>query len=443
MVVANSADYAIKVEKLGKRFKIYRKPWDRVAEWASGNHLQLHADFAALQEISFEVGRGECVGILGVNGSGKSTLLKILTGALYPTAGNFEIRGRILSLLELGTGLNMELTGRQNVVHSSQLLGFPADYATTKMEAIAAFSELGEFFDRPVKMYSSGMLVRLAFSMYASFEPDIFVIDEALSVGDVFFQQKCFARLHEIMGRGTTLVFVSHDTVAVQNLCDRAMLLEHGRLQFIGEPEQAVSRYYASMGRQSRGEVSAAPAEPPAQEVRQLVPAELRAEVWQHNILPQAKNRHGERGFEAVAASVTDAAGRPTWGVQMMEAIHLRILLKAKRTIAKPSVGLQIYDRMNNLIFAAGNRQLGVVMEPLQAGEERLVEFTLNCSIQAGQYTLNVGCAEPVEGNLYLGIWHDVHEGMGPLDVTWGSDRAVPFHGIAKLPLSMKVIGVD
>src|SRR5690606_3084935 len=198
------------------------------------------------------VRRGECLGIIGANGSGKSTLLKMISGALRPTTGTFQVQGRVLSLIELGTGLNPLLPGRANIIHAATLLGFPADFARKKMREIEEFAELGEFFDRPVMLYSSGMRVRLAFSMFACFRPELFIVDEALSVGDIFFQQKCAARIRELLDGGMTMLFVSHDQSAILNLCDRGMVMSQGRPIFYGEPEEAVTRYIASLRQDGR-----------------------------------------------------------------------------------------------------------------------------------------------------------------------------------------------
>ena len=197
---------AVIVEEISKKFKLYEYPWQRALEWMTLSRVVKHEEFWALKEISFKVKEGECFGIIGANGAGKSTLLKILSRTLYPTTGNIVTKGRVLSLLELGTGFSAELTGRQNLYNSSSLIGLPKEYVDSRVGDILAFAELGDFIDRPIKIYSSGMLVRLAFSMFIFLEPDILIIDEALSVGDVFFQQKCFVKI-----RGFKLrIFFNH-----------------------------------------------------------------------------------------------------------------------------------------------------------------------------------------------------------------------------------------
>ncbi|HUO08752.1 MAG TPA: ABC transporter ATP-binding protein [Phycisphaerae bacterium] len=432
-----TASAVIDVRNLSKRFKIFPGPWSRLGEWLT--RKPHHDDFWALKDISLHVGKGECVGIIGPNGSGKSTLLKLLTRTLEPTSGSFTINGRLLSLLELGTGFNVELTGRENVVHSAELLAFPPGYAARKMEAIESFAELGDFFDRPVKLYSSGMFVRLAFSMFMCFDPEVLIIDEALSVGDVFFQQKCFQQLHRIMESGTTLLFVSHDMGAIRSLCDRILVLSKGECIFSGDPDEGVTRYFAIMGKEQQNPTRAATkghAMPPHGHVPPSDAASIRA----HDILPLAKSRHGERGFEITAASLETMHGQPTWIAEIMEPLKLRVLLKASRDIPEPQVGFQLYDRMGTLIFASGSRQLGHVLKPLAAGEERMIEFVVTCSVQAGPYTLSLAAGEPVEGSPDLGVWHDCHEHLGPLTITWHGQQTAPFYGIANLPLTMRVV---
>ena len=205
----------------------------------------LHQDFTALQELSFEVRRGESVGIIGRNGSGKSTLLQIIAGTLRPSTGHVEAYGRIAALLELGSGFNPEYTGRENIYLNASILGLTKAETNEKFDDIAGFADIGQFLDQPVKTYSSGMVLRLAFAVSINVDPDILIVDEALAVGDVFFTQKCFQRLREIIDAGTTFLFVSHSMAAVQNLCERALLLKEGQAIFEGPPEEAASRYYA------------------------------------------------------------------------------------------------------------------------------------------------------------------------------------------------------
>ncbi len=234
---------AVRVLNLSKRYKLYSHPWHRVAEWASLGQVQRHADFWALREVTFRLERGECLGIIGPNGAGKTTLLKILSRALYPTAGNFEVKGQTVSLLELGTGFNLQLTGTQNIFNSARLLGFSDEYVKSRLEAIVEFSELSDFMDRPLQIYSTGMYLRLAFSLFACLEPDVYIIDEALAVGDASFQKKCMEKINEMRQSGVTILFVSHDLWRVEALCNRAIYLNHGLIQSSGSTDVVIKHY--------------------------------------------------------------------------------------------------------------------------------------------------------------------------------------------------------
>ncbi len=431
------ADILVEATHLSKRFKMYPRPSGRLLEWLSLGKVSRHGDFWALREINLRVRRGECYGIIGANGSGKSTLLKILTGVLTPTEGSIAIRGRILSLLELGVGVNPQLTGRQNVLSSAQLLAFPPGFAEEKMERIQEFSELGDFFDRPMRMYSSGMGVRLAFSMFACFDPEVFVVDEALSVGDVHFQQKCVKRIEEMRAGGTTFLFVSHDTSAVRRLCGEVMVLDHGACVFAGAPEEGVSRYYALCGANPNSEprVKAERAAGlGASETVLLAPE--REILLQNSVLNTSRGRHGERGLELLAATIQDSHGAYTLSVPVGESVVISLLIRAHIAVERPAAGLHLYDRLGNLIFAAGTRQLNHTLPPIAVGAEQIVRFRLTLSLVPGEYTLSLGTSEPSIQSAQLGMIHDRWEGIGPLSIFEDSAHC-GFFGIARLPLEV------
>ncbi len=258
------SDPVISVENVSKAYRIWENPSARLtapllettaaalrgvpARWLKDKAAKSYRDFWALKDVSFELRRGESIGIIGRNGSGKSTLLQIIAGTLQPTEGTVKVNGRVAALLELGSGFNPEFTGRENVHLNGAVLGLSRSEVEAKFAEVTAFADIGDFIDQPVKTYSSGMMIRLAFAVAVTVEPDILIVDEALSVGDVFFQQKCFKRVREMLSSGVSLLFVSHDTGAVQNLCDRAILLGQGKPIFSGPPEEAVSRYFAFAG---------------------------------------------------------------------------------------------------------------------------------------------------------------------------------------------------
>jgi ABC-type polysaccharide/polyol phosphate transport system ATPase subunit len=425
------AEFLVEAAHLSKRFKIYPRPTGRLLEWLTLGKASRHGDFWALRDINLQVRRGECYGIIGPNGSGKSTLLKILTGVLTPTAGSIAIRGRLLSLLELGTGTNSLLTGRQNVLSSAQLLSFPPGFAEEKMAEIEAFSELGDFFDRPVRMYSSGMAVRLAFSMFACFRPEVFVVDEALSVGDIHFQQKCVKRIDEMRADGTTFLFVSHDMGAIRRLCNQAILLHHGHSVFSGSPEEAVSRYYAICGETGavaplvKRSVNANPTPIPDHD-----------QLLRHTVLTAARNRHGTQHAELLAATVQNDLGEHSLNATMGDTVLITVLVRANSDTADPAVGLHLYDRLGNLVFASGTRQLQSPLPALAAGEERLVRLKLTLNVGPGEYTLSLGITEPSSKGADLGVIHDRWEGLGPLLVAHPGGTST-FFGIAKLPLEV------
>ena len=233
----------VSVSNLIKKYPLYRRKLDKIREAFSVTGRRYHRDFEALKGISFEVGRGECVGIIGLNGSGKSTLLKILTGVVQPTSGSVRTEGRIAALLELGAGFNPEYTGLENIYLNTLLMGMSREETDKRLQEILDFADIGEFIYQPVKIYSSGMFVRLAFSIAVTVEPDILIIDEALSVGDVFFQQKCYQKIREMSEHATVLI-VSHDLNSITKFCKRLLVLNNGVLIFDGEAGQAVTEYF-------------------------------------------------------------------------------------------------------------------------------------------------------------------------------------------------------
>ena len=228
------SETVISINNISKIFEIYDKPAHRLWQMLFAGRKHFYREFQALDDVSFSVNRGECVGIIGRNGAGKSTLLQIITGTLQPTAGEIRTNGRITALLELGSGFNPEFSGKDNVWMNAAILGFSNDEINSKYQEIIDFADIGDFIHQPVKTYSSGMLVRLAFAVQVMLAPDILIVDEALSVGDMFFQQKCLAHLKKLLDRGTTILFVSHDTALVRSICHKAAYLKNGKLAAYG-----------------------------------------------------------------------------------------------------------------------------------------------------------------------------------------------------------------
>lgn len=237
------SNLTIKVENIKKIYKLYEKPLDRIKESLNPFGKKYHDDFYALNDVSFEINQGETIGIIGQNGSGKSTLLKILSGVLTPSSGSVNIRGRISALLELGTGFNPELTGVENIYLSGTIMGFNRVQMNERIDRILSFADIGDFINQPVKMYSSGMFARLAFAVAINIDPDILIIDEALSVGDAFFQNKCFHKIEEFKESEKTIIFVSHDISSIKQLCSRVMWLDRGEIRAFGDKESVSAQY--------------------------------------------------------------------------------------------------------------------------------------------------------------------------------------------------------
>lgn len=438
-----SDDIAISAHGISKAYRIWETPSARLtspllalAGKATGlkslnkKAARGYRDFWALNNISFEVKKGDSVGIIGRNGSGKSTLLQIIAGTMQPTTGAVRMTGRIAALLELGSGFNPEFTGRENVLLNGAVLGLSKRDMEERFDAIAAFADIGDFINQPVKTYSSGMMVRLGFAVAVSVEPDVLVVDEALSVGDVFFQQKCFTRVREMLGKGVSLLFVSHDTAAVQNLCGRAILLKSGEAVYEGPPEEASVRYYA-LAQATTTTVTVPSAEPSSNSTG----TDLMDFALKNNILPNARSRHGSRQMEIVAAAIRNQRGHALMQVGMGESLEFVFLTKAHQAIASPQAGLNVYDRFNNLVFAGGNQNLLHTLPALGAGQSLVLSFELTMDVQPGDYTIALIVSEESTDGPNHGMFYDVHEGLGPVQVRHLGSGVLPFFGMVKLPM--------
>jgi ABC-type polysaccharide/polyol phosphate transport system ATPase subunit len=430
------SDVAIRANNLSKVYHVYERPRDRLLQMIAGWRRNYFTEFSALHNASFEIMRGEAVGIIGRNGSGKSTLLQIIAGTLYPSSGTAEVRGRIAALLELGSGFNPEFSGRENVYLNGKILGLSRQEIDDRFNDIVDFSEIADFIDRPVKTYSSGMFVRLAFSVQVFSQPEILIVDEALSVGDVFFQQKCFKHIRELQAMGTTLLFVSHDMVAVRSICTRALLMNHGHLEFDGAPEEAVSRYYDLSNKNElipRMQNEALP----------VFSEEGFAEVMDHDILGSARSSRGEGKLRILAACISNGPGQYGYDVILMKEIKIRMIIQAFDAVKNPSAGIDLHDRMNNLVFAAGTRQIGVVLADMVAGDKILLEISLAMQVQPGEYTFSLVCSEPSPEHANMGIDHDRYDGLGPINVFIKDAGVMPFYGIAQLPIVIKQLQAE
>jgi len=426
---------AISVQNITKSYRLYDSAQQRLKEALHPFRKKFHHEFQALRDVSFEVPKGETFGILGRNGSGKSTLLQIICGILQPTSGSITTNGRISALLELGAGFNPEFTGRSNVYMNGALMGFSREEMDAQMQSIEEFADIGEFIDQPAKTYSSGMYIRLAFACAINVKPDILIVDEALSVGDIFFQQKCYAKIREIIAGGTTCLFVSHDTQAIMNICNHAVLLRNGEIDFQGAPEEAVSRYYATMGKRAPATVTLLAKDDTllSSEQGAMTPDS----ILEHSILTPDSQRHGAGGLIVAGVRITDRNDFDSKDVPMMEQLNFHILIRAIENVCDPSTGIHLFDRLGNLVFAAGTRQHKLRLPDMKSGQELVVKMAVTFSVQPGEYTFSLGTSEPSEDGANVGFIHDRVEMLGPIVVTANPGNVFPFYGIAQLPMTI------
>lgn len=406
-----SMEYAIEVSNLSKCYQIYDKPSDRLKQMLWRGRRRFYKDFWALKDVSFKIKKGETVGIIGRNGSGKSTLLQLICGTLHPTRGEIRTVGRIAALLELGAGFNSEFTGRENIYLSASLFGLNLDEIDQRLEDLLSFADIGEFIDQPVKTYSSGMFVRLAFAVIAHVDADILVIDEALAVGDAFFVQKCMRFLREFAQRGT-LIFVSHDVGAVLSLCESAIWLQEGRLRAVGSPKALTNEYMRALYEDQQDVVDGVAADASAASATALVPAtarplprDSRADLINgstlRNDIELFAFRPDAAGFGAGQARIADvrfedAQGRPLSWIIGGEDVSLTIDCDCDAAIDGPIVGFIVKDRLGQVLFG-DNTWLATHHTPrrIAAGERLRARFAFTMPrLPNGDYTVSAAIAE-------------------------------------------------
>ena len=405
----------IQIDHLSKRFRVYDKPIDRLKEWLTPRGMSYHWAFWALRDVNLEVARGASLGIIGANGAGKSTLLKILCGTLSPTAGTLRTNGRITGLLELGSGFHPEFTGRQNIHLNARLLGLTDAEIQERLPCILEFAELGDFIDHPLRIYSTGMALRLGFSVAANIDPDILIIDEALAVGDAYFQQKCLRRLRDFKENGGTLLFVSHDPGAIRLLCDQAVLLHEGQIVEQGNPDDVLNYYNALVARQVSDKAS------------------FRIERKHKSKKQPAAQRSGT--FDALLTKIDILYnGQPTRTLVSGTKATLVVEAVALSDIPRPTVGIALRDRLGYEIFGTNTHRLNKKLPMLQSGDRVTVSFTLPLDIGPGNYTVTAA----------------IHSGLDHLEKCYDwADKFLAFRilpetdaycsGAARLPVSVDV----
>lgn len=452
-----AGDIAIRVRDVSKRYVLFDRPEDRFKQMVVPRLERLvgrpprryYRDFAALSGVSFEIGRGETVGVVGRNGSGKSTLLQIVCGTLQPTAGSVEVNGRIAALLELGAGFNPEFTGRENVMLNASILGVPRREMEWRFDDIARFADIGPFLDQPVKTYSSGMYMRLAFATAVNVDPDILVVDEALAVGDEAFQRKCFARIEDIKDKGGTILFVSHGAQTIVQLCTRAMLIDAGELILQGRPRGVVLQYQRLVNASPEGvsEIRAgivaacdgdvATAEPVPESV--TIPGNGRLDSRKHDaafqpvLAPQKLETEPpklgyadyfdpslksesiveleERGARIRGMQVLTLTGSPVNVLQLGKRYALQFLAEFKVPAKQVAFGMALKTRTGLLLAGATNTHVPLQrISSVEAGSVSIVRFEFNCLMLPGTYFL--GCAIYGQSRLGDNLMHRVVDAL-------------------------------
>ncbi|MBI1354906.1 MAG: ATP-binding cassette domain-containing protein [Acidobacteria bacterium] len=392
---------AVAFRSVSKSYPIYQNPADRLKEILTFHRLKRHQDHWALRDVSFEVGRGEVFCLVGENGSGKSTSLQLAAQIFPPSAGQVEINGRVSALLELGAGFNPEFSGRDNVFLSGTVLGLSTAEITRRYEAIEQFAEIGDFINQPVKTYSSGMLVRLAFAVAINVEPEVLLVDEALAVGDFYFRQRCMRQVHELRKRGVTILFVSHAMADVKALGTQCLWLENGRMVELGPPDRVVSKYLARMTEKDaayldrRGSAAA----PPRASV-------IAPEVVER--IPNIDHRHGDGGAEILGVAALDASGRELAMLEPHAPLTLRISVRAKRALEAPNVGFMLRNHMGIDFAGSNTAREGVELPPMQPGDITTVDFHLDLpELYPGNFSFSPAVADGDEISYVMCDWID------------------------------------
>ncbi|MGQ7884792.1 ABC transporter ATP-binding protein [Paenibacillus sp. WC2504] len=360
----------ITIDDVSKTYKVYNSPKDRFMQNIFRKN-KYYNEFHALKNISFSVEKGEMLGIIGRNGSGKSTLLQLIAGTLLPTEGSINVNGRIAALLELGSGFNPEFTGKENVILNASILGLTKDEISEKYDDIVAFSEIGDFIEQPVKTYSSGMFVRLAFSVAIHIKPEILIVDEALTVGDVFFQRKCFSKISELNEDGCTLIYVTHELATLKQVVNRVILLENGELKFDGEPVSAVNKFYKSVYGASSVEKKIL--EPSVEKANEFLPMNDRERYGNQDVIIEGVKVANYKAF--------------IWSGDPFE---VTVSINCIRSVSQPVFGFRVKTISGLDVFAFNTRDDGIQIQDLDEEQKYLLKISVNnLNLVAGEYFMS------------------------------------------------------
>lgn len=392
------SNIAIKVEKLSKVYKLYDKISDRFKESLGLTNKKLYTEHYALRDVSFEVKKGETVGIIGTNGSGKSTILKIITGVLNPTDGLVKVDGRISALLELGAGFNQEYTGIQNIYLNGTMMGFSQEEIDKKLDDIVAFADIGDFINQPVKTYSSGMFVRLAFAVAINIDPEILIVDEALSVGDVFFQAKCYKKFEEFKNNGKTILFVSHDLGSISKYCTRVVLLNQGTKLIEGKPKEVVDVYKKVLVNQLSNN-------------KEELKTEKKEEKgkWKESLLINPNTvEYGNKKAEIIDFAVLDENQVITNNICKGDMFSIKMKVKFNEKIIDPIFAFTIKDLKGTEITGTNTMVEKISISNVNVNDEKEITFCQKIDLQGGEYLLSLGCTGYFAGNFT--VYHRLYD---------------------------------
>ena len=378
-------EFAIQVRNVSKVYKLYNRPSDRLIDTFGLPGKKKFKEHKALKEVSFDVKKGETLGIIGTNGSGKSTILKIITGVLNPTDGDVVIDGRISALLELGAGFNMEYTGIQNVYLNGMMMGFSNEEIDAKLQSILDFADIGEFVNQPVKTYSSGMFVRLAFAVAINIEPEILIVDEALSVGDVFFQTKCYKKFEEFKEQGKTILFVSHDLSSIEKYCDRVVLLNKGDKLDEGTPKEMVSLYKRVLLGQTKADQEKV--------LSQINEQSVNSNLWKkHYILNKDVDEYGTGKATIVDFAIIDEKGEYTNCIEKGTKFQIKSKVHFYEELTDPIFTYSFKNIKGTTITGTNTMYEHVSAGTVKPGEEWVATFSQEMFLQGGEYLLSISC---------------------------------------------------
>lgn len=397
------ADQVIRCENISKVYKLYDNPGNRVKEALGLSKKKLYKEHFALSDICMDVHKGECVGIIGTNGAGKSTLLKIITGVLNPSSGTVEVNGKISALLELGAGFNMEYTGIENIFINGRMTGFSKNEVEKKLQSILDFADIGDFVYQPVKTYSSGMFVRLAFAVAINIEPDVLIVDEALAVGDVFFQAKCFKKFEEFKNQGKTILFVSHALGTIQKYCDRVVMLNKGCKIAEGTPKKIIDLYNKQL----------------ADDVKENKEAEAKSETWDISKMLEDKwnesmvtnpktLEYGDKSAEIIDFCVKDEKGNITNNIIKDTYFEIKMKVLFNETIKDPIFAFTIKDLKGTELTGTNNKLQEMDIDEVEKGSIRCITFRQKMILQSYEYLLCLGCTGFQGGE--LNVYHRLYD---------------------------------